>query len=171
MGDIRDVNFDPWVRKILWRRKWQPTPVLLPGESHGHSSLVDYIQSTALWRVGHAWSNLACRHGLLPHATLFHSFISAACIRCCNSSFLNSTTFYWLLFFDSSPIIAVRLLCCLLGLHMLLSYYWVLCLLKYFIQMHELLICMRTFGGSHYYAKVVKVCKSFISYAQSYFVT
>ena len=25
-----------------WRRKWQPTPVLLPGESHGQSSLVGY---------------------------------------------------------------------------------------------------------------------------------
>ena len=25
-----------------WRRKWQPTPVLLPGKSHGQRSLVDY---------------------------------------------------------------------------------------------------------------------------------
>ena len=32
--------FDPWVGKILWRRKWQPTPVFLPGESHGQMSLV-----------------------------------------------------------------------------------------------------------------------------------
>ena len=32
--------FDPWVRKILWRRKWKPTPVLLPGKSHGWRSLV-----------------------------------------------------------------------------------------------------------------------------------
>ena len=30
------------VRKIPWRRKWQPTPVLLPGESHGWRSLVGY---------------------------------------------------------------------------------------------------------------------------------
>ena len=28
-------GFDPWVGKIPWRRKWQPTPVFLPGESHG----------------------------------------------------------------------------------------------------------------------------------------
>ena len=28
------------VRKILWRRKWQPTPVLLPGKSHGQRSMV-----------------------------------------------------------------------------------------------------------------------------------
>ena len=33
-------GFDPWVRKIPWRRKWQPTPVLLPGKSHGPRSLV-----------------------------------------------------------------------------------------------------------------------------------
>ena len=35
-------GFDPWVGKILWRRKWQPTPVLLPGKSHGWKSLVGY---------------------------------------------------------------------------------------------------------------------------------
>ena len=33
-------GFDPWVWKIPWRRKWQPTPVFLPGESHGPRSLV-----------------------------------------------------------------------------------------------------------------------------------
>ena len=32
-------GFDPWVRKISWRRKWQPTPVFLPGKSRGQSSL------------------------------------------------------------------------------------------------------------------------------------
>ena len=35
-------GFDPWVRKIPCRRKWQPTPVLLPGKSHGQRSLVGY---------------------------------------------------------------------------------------------------------------------------------
>jgi len=35
-------GFDPWVGKILWRRKWQPTPVLLPGKSHGQRSVVGY---------------------------------------------------------------------------------------------------------------------------------
>ena len=35
-------QFDPWVRKIPWGRKWQPTPVFLPGESHGQRSLVGY---------------------------------------------------------------------------------------------------------------------------------
>ena len=36
------LGFDPWVRKIPWRRKWQPTPVFLPEESHGQRSLVGY---------------------------------------------------------------------------------------------------------------------------------
>ena len=34
--------FDPCVGKIPWRRQWQPTPVFLPGESHGRRSLVGY---------------------------------------------------------------------------------------------------------------------------------
>ena len=41
-GDVKRRRFHPWVRKIPWRRKWQPTPVILPGESHGQRSLVDY---------------------------------------------------------------------------------------------------------------------------------
>ena len=48
----RQPGFDPWVGKILWRRKWQPTPVFLPGKSHGQRSLVGYSP----WghkRVGH----------------------------------------------------------------------------------------------------------------------
>ena len=36
--------FNPWVRKILWRRAWQPTPVFLPREAHGQRSLVDYSE-------------------------------------------------------------------------------------------------------------------------------
>ena len=35
-------RFDPWVRKIPWRREWLPTPVILPGESHGQRSLGGY---------------------------------------------------------------------------------------------------------------------------------
>ena len=38
----RRCRFDPWVRKILWRRKWRPTPVFLPGESDGQRSLEGY---------------------------------------------------------------------------------------------------------------------------------
>ena len=38
----RRHEFDPWVEKILWRRKWQSTPVFLPGKSHGQKSLAGY---------------------------------------------------------------------------------------------------------------------------------
>ena len=30
--------FDPWVRKIPWRREWQPPPVFVPGKSHGQGA-------------------------------------------------------------------------------------------------------------------------------------
>ena len=42
--------FDPWVGKIAWRRKWQPTPVLLPGKSQGQRSLAATVQGvTQSW--------------------------------------------------------------------------------------------------------------------------
>ena len=42
-GDVRETGSIPaWVEKILWRKVWQPTPVFLPGESHGHRSLANY---------------------------------------------------------------------------------------------------------------------------------
>ena len=48
----RRFGFNPWVGKIPRRRKWQPTPVFLPGESHGQRSLAGF--SSWSWkRVGH----------------------------------------------------------------------------------------------------------------------
>ena len=38
----RRCRFNPWVQKIPWRRKWQPTPVFLAGAFHGQRSLVGY---------------------------------------------------------------------------------------------------------------------------------
>ena len=37
---MQEAQFYLWVRKIPWRREWQPTPVFLPGESRGQRSLV-----------------------------------------------------------------------------------------------------------------------------------
>ena len=63
-------KFNPWVRKIPRRRKWHPTPVLLPGKSHGWRSLVGYSP----WgcRVGHDWvTSLHCFvYGVVPHQEL-----------------------------------------------------------------------------------------------------
>ena len=39
-GDVH--RFNPWVRKIPWRSKGQPTPALLPGKSHRRRSLTGY---------------------------------------------------------------------------------------------------------------------------------
>ena len=43
-------RFSPWVGKIPWRRKWQPTTVFLPGKSRGG------LQSIGLQRVRHGWA-------------------------------------------------------------------------------------------------------------------
>ena len=56
VSNAGDPGSIPWVGKIPWRRKWQPTPVLLPGKSHGQRNLVGYSP----WgrRVGHYWATL-----------------------------------------------------------------------------------------------------------------
>ena len=41
-GDQREVGLYSWVGKMPWRRKWQPTPVFLPGKFHGQRSLTGY---------------------------------------------------------------------------------------------------------------------------------
>ena len=66
---FRRHGFDAWVGKIPWRRKWQLTPVLLPGEFHGQRSLA----GCSPWghRVGHdlvtdSWFPCPIHH-LSPH--------------------------------------------------------------------------------------------------------
>jgi len=66
---MRETGFDPSVGKILWRRKWLPTPVFLPAESHGHRILAGY--SLQGHRVGHDWVTKSFTMGLLmPGLTL-----------------------------------------------------------------------------------------------------
>ena len=51
VGDVERYGFSPWIGKIPWSVKWQPTPVLLPGEFLGQRNLGGYSP----WghRVGH----------------------------------------------------------------------------------------------------------------------
>ena len=64
----RRPGFDPWVRKIPWRREWLPTPVFLPGESHGQRSVEGYSPP------GHKKSDttewLALSHALCTNVVL-----------------------------------------------------------------------------------------------------
>ena len=51
-SQCRRPGFHPWVRKMPWRKKWQPTPRFLPGKFHGQWSLVGY-SPRGHKRVGH----------------------------------------------------------------------------------------------------------------------
>ena len=42
--ETQEMQFDPWVGKIPWRRKWHPTLVFLPGRSHGQRSLAGSVR-------------------------------------------------------------------------------------------------------------------------------
>ena len=68
-------GFCPWVRKIPWRRKWQRTPVFLPGESHGQRSLagssLEFAKSWELLK----WLSTACTLKYILKLTKF-SWIS-----------------------------------------------------------------------------------------------
>ena len=54
-------RFDPWVRMIPWRRKWQPTPVFLPGEFHAQRSLAGYSPWESIVGINPAtWGSVLC---------------------------------------------------------------------------------------------------------------
>ena len=60
-GDLRNASSYPWVRKIPWRRAWQPTP-FLPGKSHGQRSLERYSP----WNHQESYMTEATQHTSSP---------------------------------------------------------------------------------------------------------
>ena len=48
----RRPGFDPWLRKILWRRKWQPAPIFLPGKFHGREGRQAEVHRVAKSQTG-----------------------------------------------------------------------------------------------------------------------
>ena len=70
--------FNPWVGKIPWRRKWQPTPVFLPGKSHEQRSLVGY--SPWSHRVRHDWvhTSFSAMSQKFQQILLVNTFISTS---------------------------------------------------------------------------------------------
>ena len=77
-------RFNPWARKILWRRKWQPTPVFLPGKSHGQRRLAGYSPG------GHKESNVTKQltHSLfIAHSLFFFFLMTVLGLHCCTQAF------------------------------------------------------------------------------------
>ena len=83
-------GFDPWIRKIPWRRKWQPTPVFLPGKSCGQRSQAGYspwsrrvrhnpaTNTLLLWvhdrnkkYIVLKWYVFVCGYTIFPHKIYF----------------------------------------------------------------------------------------------------
>ena len=86
----RRHRFDPWVRMIPWRGKWQPTPVFLPGKCHGQRSLAGnspwgYKESdTTEWlRKKRTQAHSCMLHMITSELELVHlSFCASVFIAC-----------------------------------------------------------------------------------------
>ena len=63
----RRLRFDPWVRKILWRKAWQTTPVFLPEKSHGQRNLVAYNLWSTVHEATKSWTNWVTEHTQKEH--------------------------------------------------------------------------------------------------------
>ena len=78
----RRPRFDPWVRKIPWRRKLQPTTVFLPGKSHGQKGLVGYTpwdhreSATTEQLTEHTHSCIVCMESVVCSLTCIIFFLS-----------------------------------------------------------------------------------------------
>ena len=81
------LRSNPWVKKITWRRKWQPTPVLLPGK-FPWTEKPGRLQSIGLQRVRHDWNNLACTYFCFAYSfcILFIHLSMDTCILFIHSS-------------------------------------------------------------------------------------
>ena len=70
--EIRRYRFHPWVGKIPWSGAWQPTPVFLPGESHGQRSLAGY----SAWGCKESdRTECACMHECVQTHSHTHSYL------------------------------------------------------------------------------------------------
>ena len=65
-------GFYPWVRKNPWRRKWQPTPIFLPGKFHGQRSMAAY----SLW---------GCKESDRTEHARAHTHTHTIALQCCVS--------------------------------------------------------------------------------------
>ena len=96
----RRPGFNPWVRRIPWRRKLQPTPVFLPGESHVQRSMVGYSS----W--GHKESDSTEQPVLLSYS-IISSYKIMAIISCLIQYILAAYLFNTLEFVSTNPILLI----------------------------------------------------------------
>ena len=78
----RRRNFNPWVRKNPWSRKWQPTPVFLPGKSHRGAWWATVHGAVKSWRQLSNWATMLC---MLCTVKKTHSLVF--CPWCCSLFF------------------------------------------------------------------------------------
>ena len=92
-------GFNPWFGKIPWRRQWQPTPVFLPGESHGQRSLVGY--SPYGCEVRHDWVCTCARMCACAHTHTYrwtYRIFLGICFRVFQTG---TASFFWVgLYFE-----------------------------------------------------------------------
>ena len=106
----KKCGFDPWAEKSSWRRKWQPSPVSLPGKSHWQSSSVGCSPQSMVSRVRHDWAQ-ACHYDFLYSK---HKCIGFTCWRYLLSLCHQSLTFFIgqkFLIFESSAYSIVSEFC------------------------------------------------------------
>ena len=104
----RRSGFIPWVGKIPWRREWQPSPVFLPGESHGQRSVAGYSPWGHKESDTTKWLSLFTSHvhkaasfGIRPITTHSHLLIImmdvfCRCICCYVSLFVRNVESYFI---------------------------------------------------------------------------
>ena len=101
-------GFDPWVGKIPWRRKWQPTPVFLLVKSHGERSLAGFSMGSQ--RVGQDWVTKPPPPPELNYNVVFITATQE------NDSVIHTYIFFHTLFhYGLSQDIEYSSLCCTLG--------------------------------------------------------
>ena len=94
----RRPRFDPWVGKISWRRKWQPTPVFLPGISHGQRSLAGYSPGVAKSQTYWAASlSLSYIHTLILGACEYHLSWQKGFSRCDKVKDFEMGRLFWII--------------------------------------------------------------------------
>ena len=69
MQETQETKVDPWVGKIPWSRKWQPSLVFLHEKSHGKRSLVAIVQEVAKSQTGLSYKEQV--NYMLPSPVLF----------------------------------------------------------------------------------------------------